>query len=74
MSDILITGAKIIDGTGNPWFYGDIVISGDRIEKIAPPGTIDRSTVAEVIDANGHIVCPGFIDILGNLGHKAGNR
>lgn len=63
MTDILITGGRIIDGTGNAWFYGDLAISGERIERIAPPGTIDAATAGTVIDATGHIVCPGFIDI-----------
>ena len=63
MTDILISGGRIIDGTGNAWFYGDLAISGDRIERIAPPGSIDPSTATTHIDASGHIVCPGFIDI-----------
>jgi dihydroorotase/N-acyl-D-amino-acid deacylase len=63
MTDILITGGRIIDGTGNPWFYGDVAISGRTIERIAPAGTIDRSPATTVIDASGHVVCPGFIDI-----------
>lgn len=63
MSDILIAGAKIIDGTGNPWFYGDVSITGDRIKQIAPPGTIDPASVGTIVDATGHVVCPGFIDI-----------
>ncbi len=63
MSDTLIVGGGIIDGTGNPWFYGDVAISGDRIERIAPPGAIDPATVSSVIDATDHVVAPGFIDI-----------
>jgi N-acyl-D-amino-acid deacylase len=63
MTDILITGGRIIDGTGNAWFYGDLAITGDRIERVAPPGTIDRDSAATVIDASGHVVAPGFIDI-----------
>jgi N-acyl-D-amino-acid deacylase len=63
MPDILITGGRIIDGTGNAWFYGDVALSGDRIERVAPPGTIDRETARAVIDATGHVVAPGFIDI-----------
>ncbi|HWK80567.1 MAG TPA: D-aminoacylase, partial [Thermomicrobiales bacterium] len=61
--DLLITGGRIIDGTGNPWFYGDVAISGEAIARIAPPGTIDPADAAETIDATGHVVSPGFIDI-----------
>lgn len=61
--DTLIVGGKIIDGTGNPWFYGDVAISGERIERIAPPGAIDPATAKTVIDATAHVVAPGFIDI-----------
>jgi len=63
MTDILITGGRIVDGTGNPWFYGDVAVSGDKIERIAPPGTIDRASAKTVIDATDHVVAPGFIDI-----------
>ncbi|MEA2586757.1 MAG: N-acyl-D-amino-acid deacylase [Thermomicrobiales bacterium] len=59
----LITGARIVDGTGNPWFYGDVAIAVDRISAIAPQGSIDPNRAGEVVDANGLVVCPGFIDI-----------
>ena len=63
MPDVLITGARVIDGTGNPWIYADVVIEGERIAAIAPPGTVDRDTAGTVIDAEGMICCPGLIDI-----------
>ena len=53
-----------MDGTGNPWFYGDVALAGDRIAAIAPPGVIEPGQAAEVVDATGLVVCPGFIDIL----------
>ncbi len=59
----MIRGARIIDGTGNPWRYGDVVIEGDRILDIAVPGSVPGKHVGEVIEADGRIVCPGFIDI-----------
>jgi dihydroorotase/N-acyl-D-amino-acid deacylase len=61
---LLIRGAKVVDGTGNPWFYGDVAIQGDRILDIAPPGRIPPETAREVVEAAGWVVCPGFIDIL----------
>lgn len=59
----LITNAKIVDGTGNPWFYGEVAISDDRIAAVAPRGMIPRDSVQEIVEADGLVVCPGFIDI-----------
>jgi N-acyl-D-aspartate/D-glutamate deacylase len=57
--DIIIRGGKIVDGSGNPWFYGDVAIKGDRIARVGRvPGEAKR-----VIDATGLVVAPGFIDI-----------
>jgi N-acyl-D-aspartate/D-glutamate deacylase len=61
--DVLIRGAKIVDGSGNPWFYGDVAIAGERIAEIAPPGSIPSESAREVVEASGMVVCPGFIDI-----------
>jgi dihydroorotase/N-acyl-D-amino-acid deacylase len=63
MNRILITGGKIVDGTGNPWVYGDLLIEDDLIAAIAPAGSIEPMAVDEVVDATGMVVCPGFIDI-----------
>ncbi len=60
---VVITGAKIVDGSGNPWFYGDLVLCGDTIEAIAPAGRAAISGHIERIDATGLVACPGFIDI-----------
>ncbi len=61
--ETLIRNARIIDGTGNPWFRGDVALAGDRIEAISPPGQIPTDRIAHVVDADGMVVCPGFIDI-----------
>lgn len=61
--DVLIKGAKVVDGSGNPWFYGDVAISGDKILDVRPVGQIAESGAAQVVDASGMVVCPGFIDI-----------
>jgi N-acyl-D-amino-acid deacylase len=61
--DTLITNGRIIDGTGNPWFCGDLAIEGERIVAVAPPGRIDPASAGTVVDAAGMVVAPGFIDI-----------
>ena len=62
-SSTLIRNARIVDGTGNSWQHGDLLLTGDRIEAIAPPGAIPAANCAEVVDASGLVACPGFIDI-----------
>src|SRR5262245_45598587 len=60
--DLLITHGRIIDGSGNPWYSGDIAVQGDRIVAI---GKLEGATAKKVIDASGLVVAPGFIDMLG---------
>src|SRR5260221_10890399 len=57
--DVLVTNARVIDGTGNPWFTGDVGITGDRIAAV---GKLGGATARVVIDANRKVVCPGFVD------------
>lgn len=61
--DVIITGGKVVDGTGNPWFYGDVALRGDRIARIAPAGMLANAPAKERVDARGLVVAPGFIDI-----------
>lgn len=58
--DLLITNARIVDGSGNPWFRADIAIKDGRIARI---GRIPGSEASQSIDAHGQIVAPGFIDV-----------
>ncbi|MDO8677993.1 MAG: D-aminoacylase [Acidobacteriota bacterium] len=60
--DVLITGGRIVDGSGAPWYRADIGIVGDRITAI---GKLGDQTATTKIDASNLIVAPGFIDMLG---------
>ncbi len=61
--DLILSGGRIVDGTGNAWFLGDLAIKGDRIVKIAPAGVLRNAPARERIDVSGLVVAPGFIDI-----------
>ncbi|HTL54455.1 MAG TPA: D-aminoacylase [Candidatus Limnocylindrales bacterium] len=60
--DILIINGHIIDGTGSPWYAGDL---GIRAGKIAAIGNLAGVAAHQTIDAQGKVVAPGFIDMLG---------
>ena len=60
--DIVITHGHIVDGTGSPWYSGDL---GIRDGKIASIGNLATATRKRTIDAEGKVVAPGFIDMLG---------
>ena len=60
--DVLITGGRIVDGSGAPWYVGDVGITGDRITAIGQLAGRDAKTR---IDATNLVVSPGFIDMLG---------
>ena len=60
--DLIIRNGHIIDGTGSPWYSGDIGIRNGRIAAI---GFLGAAQAKRTIDAHGMVVAPGFIDMLG---------
>ena len=58
--DVIITGGKLIDGTGNPWRYADVGICGDKIMRV---GNLADADAKQKISAKGLYVTPGFIDM-----------
>ena len=58
--DLVIAGARIIDGSGNPWFYSDLGVKGDSIGAL---GNLTSATATRRLDAHGLVIAPGFIDI-----------
>lgn len=58
--DLVITNGKVIDGSGNSWFYGDVAIHNGKIAAI---GKLNAADAQRIIDAKGLIIAPGFIDV-----------
>lgn len=58
--DVILRNGRIVDGTGNPWYYGDVGIRGERIEAV---DNLEKAQAPRVIDATNKVVCPGFIDV-----------
>ncbi|HET9525072.1 MAG TPA: D-aminoacylase [Pyrinomonadaceae bacterium] len=58
--DLVITNARIVDGSGNPWFRADVALKDGRIARI---GRVAPDSAAKTIDAKGQILAPGFIDV-----------
>jgi N-acyl-D-amino-acid deacylase len=73
--DLIIRNGHIIDGTGSPWYSGDVGIRNGRIAAI---GFLGTAQAKRTIGAHGMVVAPGFIDMLGQseltiLGHCPGS-
>lgn len=58
--DLVIRQGKIVDGTGNPWFYGDVAVRGAKIVAV---GKVPPAPARKEIQARGLVVAPGFIDM-----------
>src|SRR5712692_8937187 len=58
--DLVLRNGRVVDGTGSPWYRGDVAVRGDTIARIAPR---IEGAAGRVIDAAGHVVAPGFIDL-----------
>lgn len=63
--DLIIRGARMLDGMGNPWRYADVAVLGD---KIAAVGDLSSATARREIDASGLYLAPGFIDVHSHTG------
>ncbi len=60
--DLVVANGRIVDGTGAPWFRGDVGVRGDRIAAV---GDLSGASAERRVDARGQMVAPGFIDMLG---------
>jgi len=58
--DLLFRNGRLVDGSGNPWYRGDVAIRGDTIVRIAPSIS---EPATRVVDVGGQVIAPGFIDI-----------
>lgn len=63
-ADLIILNGKVLDGTGNSWFYGDVAIKDGKILKV---GFLNDIKALKTIDAKGLLVAPGFIDVHGHI-------
>ncbi|WP_406695671.1 D-aminoacylase [Singulisphaera sp. Ch08] len=64
--DLILAGGRVVDGTGNAWFLGDVAIRGDTIARITPTGRLGDAPTKKRVDASGLVIAPGFIDIQGH--------
>ncbi len=64
IADVIIRNGKVLDGTGNSWFYGDVAIKDGKVLKV---GYLGDLRAAKIVDAKGLVVAPGFIDVHGHI-------
>jgi N-acyl-D-amino-acid deacylase len=59
-ADLVLSQGRILDGCGNPWFWGDLTVDQGRVAAIAPANTLQGK---QIIDLEGRFVTPGFVDV-----------
>jgi len=58
--DLVITNARVVDGSGNPWFRADVAVRGGVVARV---GRVSPAGAKRVVDARGRVLAPGFIDV-----------
>ena len=66
MVDLKIVNGQIIDGSGSPGFFGTVLVEGEEVSILR--GDSAHVEANRVVDATGHVVCPGFIDLHSHAG------
>ncbi|MBI4540886.1 MAG: D-aminoacylase [Gemmatimonadetes bacterium] len=69
--DVILRGGRLLDGTGNPWLYADVAVTGERIVAV---GDLSRAAARRVVDVRGLYVAPGFIDVHSHSGEGLTTR
>ncbi|MGH9901673.1 MAG: N-acyl-D-amino-acid deacylase family protein [Pyrinomonadaceae bacterium] len=59
--DLVISNARVVDGTGNPWYRADVAVKDGRVARVAP--RIPSAEARAVIDARNQVLAPGFVDV-----------
>ena len=69
--DVILTGGRVVDGTGNPWYRADVGITGDRIAAV---GDLRAAQAKQRVNVSGLVVAPGFIDIHSHIVRNLGEN
>ncbi len=66
MLDLIINNGLVVDGSGSPGFFAVVLVENERVT--IHRGDVSHLEAARVIDASGHVVCPGFVDLHSHTG------